>query len=145
MLLAPIVLIVYNRPWHTQQTVEALHNCDLAEVSDLYIFADGPKEDASDEIRQKIAKVRKYIHSIDGFKSVHIQESPTNKGLANSVIQGVSEVILGRPCNTKEISGKTSTQRKPLHILKNYYWKESTQRQVFGGNMIHITPMSCLE
>lgn len=93
MNLAPIVLFVYNRPWHTQQTMEALQKCELAKESDLYIFADGPKENASDETQQKIAEVRKYIHSIGGFKNIHIQESPTNKGLANSVIQGVSEVI----------------------------------------------------
>lgn len=93
MNLAPIILFVYNRPWHTQLTVEALQKCELATESDLHIFADGPKEDASDEAQQKIADVRKYIHTIDGFKSIHITESPINKGLANSVIQGVSEVI----------------------------------------------------
>lgn len=93
MDFAPIILFVYSRPWHTQQTVEALQKCELAAESILYIFADGPKKDASDETRQKIAEVRQYIHSIDVFKSIHIQESPTNKGLANSVIQGVNEVI----------------------------------------------------
>lgn len=93
MNLSPIILFVYNRPWHTRQTVEALQKCELAAESDLYIFADGSKEDASDETRQKIAEVRQYIHTIYGFKSIHIQENPINKGLANSVIQGVSEVI----------------------------------------------------
>lgn len=93
MSLAPIVLFVYNRPCHTQQTVFALQKCELAKESNLYIFADGPKEDASEETRQKIAEVRQYINSIDGFKTIHIQESPTNKGLANSIIQGVSEVL----------------------------------------------------
>ena len=93
MNFAPIVLFVYNRPWHTQQTVEALQKCELAAESDLYIFADGPKEGASDETQQKIAEIRQYIHTVDGFKSIHIQESPTNKGLANSVVQGVSKVV----------------------------------------------------
>lgn len=93
MTLAPIILFVYNRPGHTKQTVEALQKCELASESDLYIYADGPKEDASDEIQQRIADVQQHIHTIDGFKSIHIIESPTNKGLANSVIQGVSEVI----------------------------------------------------
>lgn len=41
MNLAPIALFVYNRPWHTQQTVEALQKCELASDSDLYIFANG--------------------------------------------------------------------------------------------------------
>ncbi len=28
--LAPIVLFVYNRPWHTKQTIEALQKNELA-------------------------------------------------------------------------------------------------------------------
>ena len=93
MTLAPIVLFVYNRPWHTQQTVEALQRCELATESDLYIFADGPKTCATEEQKAKISEVRKYIHTIDGFRLVTIEESETNKGLANSVISGVTKVI----------------------------------------------------
>ena len=90
---APIILFVYNRPWHTQQTVEALQKNDLALESDLYIFADGPKKDATEEQKEKIQQVRKYIHNISGFKSVTIFEKEKNCGLANSVIAGVTEVI----------------------------------------------------
>lgn len=92
-MLAPIVLFVYNRPWHTQQTVEALQRCELAAESDLYIFADGFKADITEEQKSKISEVRKYIHAIDGFRSVTIEESKTNKGLANSVISGITKVI----------------------------------------------------
>ena len=92
-MLAPIVLFVYNRPWHTRQTVEALQRCELAAESDLYIFADGPKEDATKEVMEKINDVRCYVHSINGFHSITIEESDTNKGLANSVISGVSKII----------------------------------------------------
>lgn len=90
---APIVLFVYNRPWHTRQTVEALQRCELASESDLYLFADGPKSDVTEKVHNQITEVRQYIHTIDGFKSIHIKESTSNKGLANSVIQGVDEVI----------------------------------------------------
>lgn len=90
---APIILFVYNRPWHIKQTVKALQHCELAAESDLYIFADGPKADTSEEVLQQITEVRHYIHSIDGFKNIHISESSTNKGLANSVINGVSKVM----------------------------------------------------
>lgn len=93
MSLAPIILFVYNRPWHTQQTVEALQKNELAAESDLFIFADGPKPDASEECLAKIKEVRQYIHAIDGFKSITIEESPENKGLANSVIAGVTKII----------------------------------------------------
>ncbi len=93
MSLAPIILFVYNRPWHTQQTVEALQKNDLSSESDLYIFADGPKVNATDEQKEKIKQVREYIHKISGFKSVTICEKETNCGLANSVIAGVSKII----------------------------------------------------
>jgi hypothetical protein len=91
--LAPIALFVYNRPWHTHQTVEALQCCELAVESDLYIFADGPKNNATEEQKAQISEVRHYIHTIDGFHSVTVEESETNNGLANSVISGVTKVI----------------------------------------------------
>lgn len=62
-------------------------------MSDLYIFADGPKPNASEETKHLISEVRQYIHTIGGFRSIHIEESPENKGLANSVIYGVTKVI----------------------------------------------------
>ena len=70
MTLAPIVLFVYNRPWHTQQTVEALQKNDWAAESDLFIFADGAKT----ENDEKVNEVRKYIKTITGFKSITIFE-----------------------------------------------------------------------
>jgi len=93
MTLAPIILFVYNRPWHTRQTVEALQKNELAAESDLFIFADGPKPNASEECLANISKVRNYIHKIDGFKSITIEEAHENKGLANSVIAGVTKII----------------------------------------------------
>lgn len=89
MSLAPIILFVYNRPWHTQQTVEALQKNELATESDLFIFADGAKT----ENDEKVNEVRKYIKTITGFKSVTIFEKEKNCGLANSVIAGVTEII----------------------------------------------------
>ena len=46
--LAPITLFVYNRPEHTHRTVEALLANKLAASSDLIVYADGPKENASE-------------------------------------------------------------------------------------------------
>ncbi|GFO77211.1 hypothetical protein BPLS_P5523 [Bathymodiolus platifrons methanotrophic gill symbiont] len=40
MTLAPIVLFVYNRPSHTQQTIEALKKNDLAIESELIIYTE---------------------------------------------------------------------------------------------------------
>lgn len=35
MNLAPIVPFAYNRPWHTQQTVEALQKNELAQAKEV--------------------------------------------------------------------------------------------------------------
>lgn len=89
----PIALFVYNRPFHTLQTVEALEKNQEAKNSLLYIFADGPKDNANDEVKQKIKEVRTYIRTISGFKDIIIEEADKNKGLANSIISGVTKVI----------------------------------------------------
>ena len=93
MVLTPIVLFVYNRPWHTRQTVEALQKNELATESELFIFADGPKANATEEQKEKIIQVREYIHKINGFKKITIQEAEQNIGCADSIIQGISSVF----------------------------------------------------
>ncbi|MDA3877558.1 MAG: hypothetical protein PF483_10780 [Halothiobacillus sp.] len=87
--IAPITLFVYNRPWHTRQTVEALLKNEFAAESDLIIFSDAPK---SEGLTEAVRDVRQYIRQIDGFKSVTIVERETNIGLARSIIEGVTEV-----------------------------------------------------
>lgn len=92
-MLAPIVLFVYNRPNHTKRVVDALLKNKLSSESILYIFADGPKANATKEHINRIMELRSYLHSIKGFKEVIIEESEINKGLSNSEIYGVSKVI----------------------------------------------------
>ena len=61
--LAPIVLFVFNRPEHTLRTLQALQNNNLASQSTLHIFADGPKEGASEKhIRFVYAMVGHNLH-----------------------------------------------------------------------------------
>lgn len=91
--LAPIVLFVYNRPEHTQRTVEGLLSNPEARESELFIFADAPKVTASEKDKVNVAKVRRYIHTIQGFKKIHIEEADTNKGLAKSTIEGCSKIL----------------------------------------------------
>lgn len=88
--LAPIVLFVYNRPWHTQQTVEALKKNDLAKESELFIYSDAPKN--KQEIKH-VAEVRAYIKKVEGFKKVTVIERNKNWGLANSIINGVTKIV----------------------------------------------------
>ena len=93
MSYAPIIIFVYNRADHFIQVYNALAACKEAKDSDLFIFSDGAKNDAG---KQKVDEVRSVVAAIknaDDFKSVTVTESPVNKGLAASVIAGVTEVI----------------------------------------------------
>jgi len=88
--LAPIVLFTYKRLVTLQKTVEALKRNYLASQSDLFIYSDGAKVPEDQII---IDDIRRYLKKINGFKSITIHESSMNKGLASSIIEGVSEVM----------------------------------------------------
>ena len=93
MRYSPIILFVYNRPIHTQKTLEALSQNTLAQDSELFIFADGPKQNESLEQLEKINETRKIVHSKKWCKKNTIIESKVNKGLATSIISGVTDII----------------------------------------------------
>lgn len=91
--LAPVVVFGYNRPQHLRRTLDALAACRLAEKSDVYVFADGPRKptaaDAVAEVRQVLAAEAE----AGRFASFRVEESETNRGLANSIIHGVGQVL----------------------------------------------------
>lgn len=91
--LAPIIVFCYNRPWHVEQTLEALSRNELADQSILYIYCDGPKPDATDEQKQKIADVRQVVRKRQWCKEVYIIEAEQNKGLAANIVDAVTEIV----------------------------------------------------
>ena len=100
MKLAPVIIFNYNRPDHSLQTWEALSRNQYAADTELYLYCDGPKANASDEMRQRIAELHAQakLYATDApkagkFKAVHVVCAEKNKGLANSIIGGVSDVI----------------------------------------------------
>ena len=86
---APIALFVYNRPAHTRGTVDALKANPLADKSDLFIFSDAAH---SPDSEPAVEQVRGYLRSIDGFRSVTIVERTQNRGLARSIVDGVTQI-----------------------------------------------------
>ena len=93
MSYAPIIIFVYNRADHFIETYNALAACKEAKYSELFIFSDGAKNEAG---KEKVNEVRTAVAALkdsDDFKAVTVTESPVNKGLAASVIAGVTEVI----------------------------------------------------
>lgn len=94
MEYAPIVIFVYKRLEQTKKTFQSLMKNELAKVSKIYIYADGAK---NDDEKKSVKEVRNYIHSPEiknAFKEVIIKEQDKNCGLAQSIITGVSHVIL---------------------------------------------------
>jgi GT2 family glycosyltransferase len=90
MILSPVCLFTYNRLDETKKTILALNNNYLASVSDLFIFSDGWKDEIS---KESVQCVRKFLTTIDGFKSVTVIERPENYGLAKSIITGVTDIL----------------------------------------------------
>ncbi|MBO9584149.1 MAG: sugar transferase [Flavobacterium sp.] len=88
--LAPIILFTYKRLNTLVKTVEQLKKNDLATESDLYIFSDAARGVTDIDA---VNSVRNYINTIKGFKTITICESEFNKGLATSIIEGVTEVL----------------------------------------------------
>ncbi|WP_144505658.1 glycosyltransferase [Bacillus mycoides] len=88
--LAPIVLFVYNRPEHTMQTLASLQKNILASNSELFVFSDAPRNEND---TNSVHQVRNIIENIEGFKKVTIIKAKYNKGLANSVISGIADIV----------------------------------------------------
>ena len=93
MKQAPVVMFVYNRADHFVKTYEALSRCEGAKNTDLYVFSDGAKRE---EDTEKVNSVRAAVREAKEktvFHTMEVIESPVNKGLAASVIAGVTQII----------------------------------------------------
>ena len=88
--LAPVALFCYKREDHLIKTVRALIDNFGAENTDLFIFSDGPK--VNDDI-EKVAAVRTFLETIKGFRSVTVVVAEENKGLQQSIVDGVQRVL----------------------------------------------------
>ena len=87
--LSPIVLFTYNRPEHTRRTLESLALNPLATQSRLVVFSDGarPGDEAS------VDEVRAILRERAWCGTVEIRESFGNRGLAASIVAGVTELL----------------------------------------------------
>lgn len=90
MALTPVAVFAFNRPRALKQTLEALAACPGASETDLYLFVDGPRNEKD---APKVAETRAIGSSVTGFRSIELVFSEENKGLARSIIGGVSTVI----------------------------------------------------
>ena len=98
-ILAPIVIFAFNRPDVFKLLIESLKaNAEFSE-SEVYVYIDGARDNKTGE-KERVEVVQEIAHSLTSCKpglpkpeNVHIQASEKNKGLAASIIKGVSDVI----------------------------------------------------
>ena len=90
MSYAPILLTVFNRADYAKKVLDSLAKNELAKFSELYIYSDGPRRIEEEE---KVRAVREVLKNVKGFKKVTVVAAPKNKGLANSVIGGVTDIV----------------------------------------------------
>lgn len=91
---APIVLFTYNRKDYTERILSSINSARGANESELFIYSDAP---ASDEYFASVIEVRKSVHNFikekSLFRKVIVIEAEKNKGLAKSIIDGVTDII----------------------------------------------------
>lgn len=86
MRIAPIVIFAFNRPASLQRMIGSLKQNSLYEDSEKFIYVDGPR---SEKEQGKVDEVIAFAKSI----TANVFISSVNKGLGNSIIEGVSAVI----------------------------------------------------
>lgn len=86
---APIVIFAFNRPDHFAKTLSALSKNPEFNLSPLFIYCDGSKSAFDNSGIDKTRAIANQFPHPDKM----VIESDINKGLAKSVISGVTEVI----------------------------------------------------
>ena len=91
--MSPICIFVYKRYEQTKMMLDSLLACPECAESDLYVFMDEARNDGE---AKAVEKVRSLFDDIQGFKAVHPFPARMNKGMANSVIDGINKVLTER-------------------------------------------------
>ena len=81
-----LAFFVYRRPEHTQKVLETINRNHFKKI---YVFQDGLKDEKH---RTDWNKVSEIIKNID-FTEVELHISESNKGLSNSIVDGINYVI----------------------------------------------------
>ncbi len=90
---APVAVFAYNRADKLENCINNLEKCPEAADTDLFIFCDGAKgEKDRGAVGRVHDRARAYCDK-SPFKSVTVRAQDTNRGLAASIISGVTEVI----------------------------------------------------
>lgn len=126
--LSPIGVSAYVRLEHLRRTITALRANRLACESELFVFSDAPRP--GDEA--KVAAVRSYLHTVDGFKSVNIVERTENNRVANN--RGGIKMLL-------DLFGRTIFLEEDVVSAPGFltFMNQALDRYENNGKVISIT------
>ena len=88
MTFAPVALFVYRRPEHTRRTIEALRACPEFGQSPIVVYSDGARDAAA---QPAVAETRTVVRDL--LPNARVINASTNRGLAASIIAGVSDQV----------------------------------------------------
>lgn len=87
---APIIVFAFNRPLHLKRTLDALAACPESGTSELRIYCDAARDALG---AANVDSVRAVARGESRFGSCTVIEAVANKGLARSIIDGVTETV----------------------------------------------------
>lgn len=136
--VAPVALFVYNRADHMSEVLSALARCRLASETEVTVFSDGPKNEKQ---IKAVADVRCFLNSFDGscFASFKTMLSDKNKGLARSIISGVTDIIekYGRIIVIEDDSVPTVNFLEYMNACLDEY-ENDTNVWAIGGYLVPV-------
>lgn len=90
---APIVVFAYNRKEKLKRCLATIEKCKESKYSDIYIFCDGCKSVSDADAVNQVQEFALNYSKQDCFKKVVVRIQEENRGLARSVIDGVTEIV----------------------------------------------------
>lgn len=90
---APVVVFAYNRIEKLKNCIKHIEKCPEASNTELFIFCDGPRGENDLDGVNKVREYAQQYATKSTFRNVTITARKKNRGLAASVISGVTEVV----------------------------------------------------
>ncbi|MCK6425907.1 MAG: glycosyltransferase family 2 protein [Burkholderiaceae bacterium] len=134
---APIALFVFDRPEHTRRCLDALARNPEFSDSPLFVFSDGSRQRSD---LDRVEAVRRLVHQWPHpAKTIH--EAPANRGLAASVIAGVTQLChrMGRAIVVEDDLVTAPTFLAYMNHALDHY-RDDAQVMQISGHMYPVEP-----
>lgn len=90
---APVVIFAYKREKHLKQCINSLEKCIGASETDVIVYSDSNRGESDFDSVEKVRALLRELRLNSMFRTLSVIEQKENKGLAKSIIEGVSSVI----------------------------------------------------